>query len=179
MITYVDSECNSKFRIMSRYVTTQIFESKIIKGHFVNFNSTYGITSNLRRSLIKDTPHFKKVFSGKNFCKPINFTLRRIYCSFSKVTCFSRRIMFSRLSKSDKQCFECKMPPNFQYEKMFKKSAPLIRSNAVFIQKNQPPGDMHIKHKRRHDSIEECINHYIHLWEHRVSYKLWGFDMEP
>ena len=48
---------------------------------------------------IKMHPNFKKDFQEKKLCKQIHFTVRKIYYSFSEVTCSSKKSTFSRLSK--------------------------------------------------------------------------------
>jgi len=65
-------------------------------------------------------PTFKKGFSGKTIFKQINFTVLAIYYTFSKATCFLRKI-FLQLSKSDKEFLEFKMHHNLQFGKMWKK----------------------------------------------------------
>jgi len=45
-----------------------------------------------------------KEISGEkeNVCKQTDFTLRTVYCSFSEAVCFSGKIMFTKLPKSEK-----------------------------------------------------------------------------
>jgi len=53
-----------------------------------------------------------------NFCKETRFTVRKIYYNLLQFLAillfFPRKIMFSRLSKNEKQYFEFKLYTNFQ-----------------------------------------------------------------
>lgn len=90
---------------------------------------------------------------------------------------FQRKLSFRGFRRVINNASSIRCGLIFNSEKCLRKSPHLIRSNTLFTQKNQIPGDIY-KHKWRYDSIEECINHYTRLWDYRISYTLWDFDLE-
>ena len=59
-----------------------------------------------------------KNLNGDNFCKQIQFTVRKIHYCFRKATCFSRKTASSRCPKTEKKKYlKFKTQPNFEFGK--------------------------------------------------------------
>lgn len=57
------------------------------------------VISSLRCYLIEDALSFKEGFAETDFYKQIRFTVYKVYYSFSKATCFLRKVVFLRLEE--------------------------------------------------------------------------------